>query len=62
MSIKPVALPSIFKLTITPQPGPNEAPLKENPKTVEPPADTTKPAEPESPPEPPDRVAPSTVN
>ena len=60
---KPVGSPEfIAKSTIVPQPGPKLAPVKEKPSTVEPPADTTKPAEPASPPDPPDAVAPSMSN
>ena len=62
MPDKPVASPFKSKLTIVPQPGPKDAPVNENPNTVEPPADTTKPASPESPPEPAETVAPSTSN
>ena len=45
-----------------PQPADMVAPVNENPKTVEPPADTVNPAEAASPPEAPLTVVPSTTN
>ena len=60
--LKPSASPDKSKVVNVPHPAGTTAPVNENPKTVEPPAETEKPASAAEPPAALLTVAPSTSN